>query len=107
MLLLSAIDRYHIVSQFKQRERVVIIDPARDPEAVNPNSGESQRDFDHPAQRCRVSGYAGSKVQPIVSTLSEISAKVFLLLNDWGGETIRSIMQPKRENQPTFFDLAV
>ena len=28
MLLLSAIDRYHIVSQFKQRERVVIIDPA-------------------------------------------------------------------------------
>jgi hypothetical protein len=27
-LLLSAIDRYHIVSQFKQRERVVIIDPA-------------------------------------------------------------------------------
>jgi hypothetical protein len=26
-LLLSAIDRYHIVSQFKQRERVVIIDP--------------------------------------------------------------------------------
>ena len=28
MLLLSAIDRYHIISQFKQRERVVIIDPA-------------------------------------------------------------------------------
>jgi hypothetical protein len=28
ILLLSAIDRYHIVSQFKQRERVVIIDPA-------------------------------------------------------------------------------
>ena len=28
MLLLSAIDRYHIVSQFKQRERVVIIDLA-------------------------------------------------------------------------------
>src|SRR5208283_2785184 len=28
LLLLSAIDRYHIVSQFKQRERVVIIDPA-------------------------------------------------------------------------------
>ena len=28
VLLLSAIDRYHIVSQFKQRERVVIIDPA-------------------------------------------------------------------------------
>ena len=28
MLLLSAVDRYHIVSQFKQRERVVIIDPA-------------------------------------------------------------------------------
>jgi hypothetical protein len=27
VLLLSAIDRYHIVSQFKQRERVVIIDP--------------------------------------------------------------------------------
>jgi len=27
-LLLSAMDRYHIVSQFKQRERVVIIDPA-------------------------------------------------------------------------------
>jgi hypothetical protein len=28
VLLLSAIDRYHIVSLFKQRERVVIIDPA-------------------------------------------------------------------------------
>ncbi len=27
-LLLSAIDRYHLVAQFKQRERVVIIDPA-------------------------------------------------------------------------------
>jgi hypothetical protein len=35
VLLLSAMDRCHIVSQFKQRERVVIIDPARDPEAVN------------------------------------------------------------------------
>ncbi len=31
VLLLSAMDRYHIVSQFKQRERVVIIDPAGDP----------------------------------------------------------------------------
>ena len=29
VLLLSAMDRYHIVSQFKQRERVVIIDPAQ------------------------------------------------------------------------------
>src|ERR1700690_2325166 len=28
VLLLSAIDRYHIISQFKQREPVVIIDPA-------------------------------------------------------------------------------
>ena len=28
VLLLSAIDRYHIISQFKQRERVIIIDPA-------------------------------------------------------------------------------
>lgn len=28
VLGLSAIDRYHIISQFKQRERVVIIDPA-------------------------------------------------------------------------------
>ena len=28
VLLLSAIDRYHIISQFKQRERVVILDPA-------------------------------------------------------------------------------
>src|ERR1039457_5046540 len=28
VLLLSAIDRYHIISQFKQRERVGIIDPA-------------------------------------------------------------------------------
>ena len=28
VLLLSAMDRYHIVSQFKQRDRVVIIDPA-------------------------------------------------------------------------------
>src|ERR1700742_3795042 len=28
VLILSAIDRYHIISQFKQRERVVIIDPA-------------------------------------------------------------------------------
>ena len=28
VLVLSAMDRYHIVSQFKQRERVVIIDPA-------------------------------------------------------------------------------
>ncbi len=28
VLMLSAIDRYHIISQFKQRERVVIIDPA-------------------------------------------------------------------------------
>jgi hypothetical protein len=28
VLLLSAADRYHIISQFKQRERVVIIDPA-------------------------------------------------------------------------------
>jgi hypothetical protein len=30
VLLLSAMDRYHIVSQFKQRERVVIIGPAGD-----------------------------------------------------------------------------
>jgi hypothetical protein len=73
VLLLSAMDRYHTVSQFKQRERVVIIDPARDPEAVKPNSGKSQRDFDHPAQRCRVSGYAGSKVQPIFSTLKRLN----------------------------------
>jgi ribosomal protein L18E len=28
VLLLSAIDRYHLVAQFKQRERVVILDPA-------------------------------------------------------------------------------
>ena len=28
VLVLSAVDRYHIISQFKQRERVVIIDPA-------------------------------------------------------------------------------
>lgn len=28
VLVLSAIDRYHIVSEFKQRERVVIIDPS-------------------------------------------------------------------------------
>ncbi len=28
VLLLSAIDRYHLVSQFKQRDHVVIIDPA-------------------------------------------------------------------------------
>ena len=28
VLLLSAIDRYHLISQFKQRERVVILDPA-------------------------------------------------------------------------------
>ena len=28
VLMLSAIDRYHLVSEFKQRERVVIIDPA-------------------------------------------------------------------------------
>ena len=28
VLTLSAIDRYHLVAQFKQRERVVIIDPA-------------------------------------------------------------------------------
>ena len=28
VLLLSAIDRYHIISQFKERERVVIIDPS-------------------------------------------------------------------------------
>jgi hypothetical protein len=28
VLVLSAIDRYHIISEFKQRERVVIIDPA-------------------------------------------------------------------------------
>ena len=28
VLVLSAIDRYHLVSQFKQRERVVILDPA-------------------------------------------------------------------------------
>ena len=28
VLLLSALDRYHIISQFKERERVVIIDPA-------------------------------------------------------------------------------
>jgi hypothetical protein len=28
VLLLSAFDRYHLVSEFKQRERVVIIDPA-------------------------------------------------------------------------------
>ncbi len=28
VLLLSAVDRYHIISQFKERERVVIIDPA-------------------------------------------------------------------------------
>jgi hypothetical protein len=40
---------------------------------VNPNSGKSQRDFDHPARRCRVSGYAGSKVQPIFSTLKELN----------------------------------
>jgi len=28
VLLLSAIDRYHLISQFKQRDHVVIIDPA-------------------------------------------------------------------------------
>src|SRR5580658_1904347 len=28
VLLLSALDRYHLISKFKQRERVVIIDPA-------------------------------------------------------------------------------
>ena len=28
VLLLSAVDRYHLVSEFKQRERVVILDPA-------------------------------------------------------------------------------
>ena len=28
VLVLSAIDRYHLISEFKQRERVVIIDPA-------------------------------------------------------------------------------
>ena len=28
VLLFSVMDRHHIVSQFKQRERVVIIDPA-------------------------------------------------------------------------------
>src|ERR1700691_1254731 len=28
VLLLSAMDRYHIISQFKERERVVIVDPA-------------------------------------------------------------------------------
>jgi hypothetical protein len=28
VLLLSAVDRYHLVAQFKQRERVVILDPA-------------------------------------------------------------------------------
>ena len=28
VLLLSALDRYHLISSFKQRERVVIIDPA-------------------------------------------------------------------------------
>jgi hypothetical protein len=66
-------DRYHIVSQFKQRERVVIIDPARDPGAVKPNSGKSRRDFDHPARRCRASGYAGSKGQPIFSTLKRLN----------------------------------
>ena len=27
--VLAALDRYHLVSQFKQRERVVIIDPAQ------------------------------------------------------------------------------
>src|ERR1039457_6492588 len=37
VLLLPAVERYHIVSQFKQRERVVIIDPARDPGAVKSN----------------------------------------------------------------------
>jgi hypothetical protein len=28
VLLLSALDRYHLISQFKQRERVVILDPS-------------------------------------------------------------------------------
>lgn len=28
VLVLSAIDRYHIISQFKQRERIVIMDPS-------------------------------------------------------------------------------
>jgi len=28
VIVLAAIDRYHLVSQFKQRERVVIIDPS-------------------------------------------------------------------------------
>jgi hypothetical protein len=28
VLLLSAVDRYHIIAQFKERERVVILDPA-------------------------------------------------------------------------------
>jgi hypothetical protein len=37
--------------------------------------------------------------------LLEIFAKVFL--NIGLGETIGRVMQPKRENQPTFFDLAV
>src|ERR1700676_4645798 len=27
--LVAALDRYHLISQFKQRERVVIIDPAQ------------------------------------------------------------------------------
>jgi IS5 family transposase len=39
------------------------------------------------------------------TTPTEISAKV--LLNGRRDETIRRGMQPKRENQPTFFDLAV
>jgi hypothetical protein len=36
VLLLSALVRYHIVSQFKQRERVVIIDPAGGPTPPTP-----------------------------------------------------------------------
>jgi len=41
----------------------------------------------------------------MITTPTEISAKVFL--NIERGEGIRSAMQRERENQPTFFDLAV
>jgi hypothetical protein len=61
------------------------------------------RGFNHSAQGCDEGATLGSLPNKI-TTPTEISAKVFEQLEGQGDQ---KAMQPKRENQPTFFDLAV
>src|ERR1035437_9937402 len=64
---------------------------------------ESQRDSNHPAYGCEARATLGERITKS-STRNEISAKVFEQPVRQGDQ---KVMQPKRENQPTFFDLAV